>query len=63
MPSGADDPLVPAAMTLLGAGGLAMAQEPDSCFDPAAAQDMARLGAPTFLAPGLSQQIAERWPG
>lgn len=63
MLSGADAALVPAAMKLLGAGGLAMAQEPDSCFDPAAAQDMARLGAPTFLAPGLSQQIAERWPG
>jgi chemosensory pili system protein ChpB (putative protein-glutamate methylesterase) len=61
MLSGADASLVPSAMQLLSAGGLAMAQDPDSCFDPVAAQMMARQGAPTYPALGLSQQIAERW--
>lgn len=61
MLSGADASLVPSVMQLLNAGGIAMAQDPDSCFDPAAAQMMAREGAPTYPALGLSQQIAERW--
>jgi chemosensory pili system protein ChpB (putative protein-glutamate methylesterase) len=61
MLSGADAALVPSAMKLLGAGGIALAQDPESCFDPAAAQMMASQGAPTYQAPGLSQQIAERW--
>ena len=61
MLSGADASLVPSVMQLLNAGGMAMAQDPESCFDPVAAQMMARQGAPTFPALGLSQQIAERW--
>lgn len=61
MLSGADASLVPPVMQLLNAGAVAMAQDPDSCFDPAAAQIMARQGAPTYPALGLSQKIAERW--
>ncbi len=61
MLSGADAALVPPVMQLLNAGAVAMAQDPDSCFDPAAAQIMARQGAPTYPALGLSQKIAERW--
>ncbi len=61
MLSGADASLVSPVMQLLNAGGLVMAQDPDTCFDPVAAQIMARQGAPTFPALGLSKQIAERW--
>ncbi|KFN43412.1 chemotaxis protein CheB [Arenimonas oryziterrae] len=59
--SGADVDLVPAVMRLQSAGGIAMAQDPDSCFDPAAPQVMTRQGAPSYPALGLAQKIATRW--
>lgn len=61
MLSGADASLVPAARAIDEAGGLALAQDPDSCFDPAAALALKRLGGQTYPALGLARQVASRW--
>ena len=60
--SGADAELVPAMIAVQQAGGLALAQDPENCFDPAAVQLLQRQGAATFPSAGLAQQIASRWP-
>jgi chemotaxis response regulator CheB len=61
MLSGADADLVPAALALGKAGGLVLAQDPDNCFDPAAAAALKRQGIATYPALGLARQVAERW--
>jgi chemosensory pili system protein ChpB (putative protein-glutamate methylesterase) len=59
--SGADAALVPAIRAISESGGLAMAQDPESCFDPAAAVALKRLGGQTYPALGLARQVAARW--
>lgn len=60
--SGADPQLVPMILTVKDAGGLVLAQDPDVCFDAAAADAMRREGAAVYPALGLARQIAARWP-
>lgn len=62
MLSGADANLVPAALRLREAGALVLAQDPDNCFDPAAAQALKKQGTPSYPATGLARQVAQRWP-
>jgi chemosensory pili system protein ChpB (putative protein-glutamate methylesterase) len=59
--SGADAQLVPMIMAVKDGGGTVLAQDPDVCFDAAAAEAMRREGAGIFPALGLAQQIAGRW--
>ncbi len=61
MLSGADPDLVPSALALRDNGGLALAQDPELCFDPVAAQAMSSQGAAVYPALGLARQIAARW--
>jgi chemotaxis response regulator CheB len=44
------------------AGGTVLAQDPDICFDAAAAEAMRKAGAQVFPALGLARQVAARWP-
>lgn len=60
--SGADVQLVPAILAVRDAGGSVLAQDPEVCFDSAAADAMQRQGAPVYPALGLARQIASRWP-
>ena len=60
--SGADIQLVPQIMTVKQAGGMVFAQDPQLCFDGAAAEAMKAQGATVYPALGLAQQIAARWP-
>ena len=60
--SGADAQLVPAILAVRDGGGLVLAQDPEVCFDSAAADAMQRQGAPVYPALGLARQIAARWP-
>ena len=60
--SGADPQLVPAILAVRDAGGLVLAQDPEVCFDSAAADAMQRQGAAVFPALGLARQVASRWP-
>jgi chemotaxis response regulator CheB len=59
--SGADAQLVPMIMAVKDGGGTVLAQDPEVCFDAAAAEAMRREGAGIFPALGLAQQIAGRW--
>ena len=61
MLSGADPDLVPSALALRDNGGLALAQDPELCFDPVAARAMSSQGAAVYPALGLARQIAARW--
>ncbi|MBC7656688.1 MAG: hypothetical protein H7147_05860 [Frankiaceae bacterium] len=60
--SGADAQLVPAILVVRDGGGLVLAQDPEVCFDSAAADAMQRQGAAVYPALGLARQIAARWP-
>ncbi len=60
--SGADVQLVPQILSLKQRGGLALAQDPEVCFDASAAEAMRREGAAVYPALGLARQIASRWP-
>ena len=60
--SGADPQLVPAILAVRDAGGAVLAQDPEVCFDSAAADAMQRQGAAVFPALGLARQVASRWP-
>lgn len=60
--SGADAQLVPAILAVRDGGGSVLAQDPEVCFDSAAADAMQRQGAPVYPALGLARQIAARWP-
>ena len=59
--SGAEAQLVPDIIAVKAAGGLVLAQDPDVCFDAAAAEAMRQQGAAVFPALGLARQIAARW--
>jgi hypothetical protein len=48
-------------MAVKDGGGTVLAQDPEVCFDAAAAEAMRREGAGIFPALGLAQQIAGRW--
>jgi len=60
--SGADAALVPMIMAVKDGGGTVLAQDPDVCFDAAAADAMRKEGAQVFPALGLARQVAARWP-
>jgi len=60
--SGADAQLVPMILTVKEEGGTVLAQDPDLCFDAAAATAMRAEGAQVFPALGLARQVAARWP-
>ena len=60
--SGADVQLVPAILAVRDGGGVVLAQDPEVCFDSAAADAVQRQGAPVYPALGLARQIAARWP-
>lgn len=59
--SGADPEAVPAALALQQQGGMAMAQNPDGCFDPAAAQALLAGGGSAGDASTMAQRLATRW--
>ncbi len=60
--SGADAELVPAILALRDGGAQVYAQDPEVCFDSAAADAMQRQGAAVYPALGLARQVASRWP-
>jgi hypothetical protein len=60
--SGADAALVPMILQVKDAGGIVLAQDPEVCFDAAAADAMRKEGAPVYPALGLAKQVATRWP-
>lgn len=60
--SGTDPQLVPAILAVRDAGGLVFAQDPEVCFDSAAAEALQRQGADVFPALGLARQVTTRWP-
>jgi chemotaxis response regulator CheB len=60
--SGADATLVPMIMAVKDGGGTVLAQDPEVCFDAAAADAMRKEGAQVFPALGLARQVAARWP-
>lgn len=60
--SGADIQLVPLIASVREQGGLVLAQDPEVCFDPGAAEAMRGEGAAVYPALGLARQIAARWP-
>jgi hypothetical protein len=60
--SGADMVLVPAASKMRTDGGVAFTQAPDTCFDSAAAQALAREGAAALAPAQIATKVAERWP-
>jgi chemotaxis response regulator CheB len=61
--SGADVQLVPMILAVKEEGGIVLAQDPDLCFDAAAAAAMRKEGAEVYPALGLARQVASRWPG
>jgi chemotaxis response regulator CheB len=60
--SGADPQLIPMILALKQQGALVLAQDPDICFDAAAADALRREGAAVYPALGLARQIGARWP-
>jgi len=60
--SGADAQLVPMILQVKDGGGIVLAQDPEVCFDAAAADAMRKEGAPVYPALGLAKQVATRWP-
>jgi chemosensory pili system protein ChpB (putative protein-glutamate methylesterase) len=60
--SGAEAGLVPMILQVKDGGGVVLAQDPEVCFDAAAAEAMRKEGAPVYPALGLAKQIATRWP-
>ena len=60
--SGADVQLVPMILSVKDAGGTVLAQDPEVCFDAAAAEAMRKEGAAVYPALGLAKQVASRWP-
>jgi chemotaxis response regulator CheB len=60
--SGADVQLVPMILSVKEEGGTVLAQDPEVCFDAAAAEAMRKEGAAVYPALGLARQVASRWP-
>ncbi|KFN49254.1 hypothetical protein P873_11435 [Arenimonas composti TR7-09 = DSM 18010] len=59
--SGADPAVMPAALALGAAGGLLLAQDPETCFDPVAPQAAIAAGGSTGAIAELARRIIERW--
>lgn len=60
--SGAEIGLVDIAMTLTWAGGMALGQSPENCFDPAASDALVARGGHAANLAQLSAKLLERWP-
>jgi chemosensory pili system protein ChpB (putative protein-glutamate methylesterase) len=60
--SGADPGLVDVAMSLSWAGGLALGQSPENCFDPAASNALVARGGHAATLAQLPVKLLERWP-
>lgn len=60
--SGADSGLVDAAMSLSWAGGLALGQSTENCFDPAASNALVARGGQSASLAQLPLKLLERWP-
>lgn len=60
--SGAPPALVDAALAIRLAGGLALGQAAENCFDPAASQALAARGGDAESLAGMSRQLLQRWP-
>ena len=60
--SGADPALVDRALALSLAGGLALGQSPDNCFDPAASNALVARGGAALGLAGLPLKQLQRWP-
>ena len=60
--SGADMSLVDVAMSLSWAGGLALGQSPENCFDPSASNALVARGGQSASLVQLPAKLLERWP-
>ena len=60
--SGADIGLVDTAIALSWAGGLALGQSPENCFDPAASNALVARGGHAASLAQLPAKLLERWP-
>lgn len=60
--SGADVGLVSTLLSMEIKGTLILAQDPDSCLEPAAVNGLHHQGVHTYPVLGLARQIAARWP-
>ena len=60
--SGADPALVDRALALSLAGGLALGQSRDNCFDPAASNALVARGGAALGLAGLPLKLLQRWP-
>lgn len=60
--SGADAALVDSAMSLSWAGGLALGQSPENCFDPATSNALVARGGQAESLARLPVKLFERWP-
>ena len=60
--SGADPALVDAAVVMRWAGGLALGQSRENCFDPATSDALVARGGEALGLAQLSRQLLDRWP-
>lgn len=60
--SGAGQNMVDVALTMSWAGGLAIGQAPENCFDPAATQALIARGGDSRSLPIMARQVLDRWP-
>lgn len=60
--SGADASLVDTAMSLSWAGGVALGQSPENCFDPATSNALVARGGQAVSLAQLAAKLLERWP-
>ena len=60
--SGAGQEMVDVALTMSWAGGLAIGQAPENCFDPAATQALIARGGDSRSLPIMARQVLDRWP-
>ena len=60
--SGADPALVDRALALTLAGGIALGQSSDNCFDPAASNALVARGGVAIGLAGLPLKLLQRWP-
>ena len=54
--------MVDVALTMSWAGGLAIGQAPENCFDPAATQALIARGGDSRSLPIMARQVLDRWP-
>lgn len=60
--SGADAALVDIAISISWAGGLALGQSPENCFDPATSNALVARGGQAATLVKLPAKLLERWP-